>query len=110
MIAAISAEPTIIDEIKQKQKEDEFLKKVIDEFETSPKAEFSMENEVLRFRSRMCVQDIPELKRRVLDEAHKSVFAMHPGNNKMYRDLKQSFWWPKMKKEITEYESKCLQC
>ena len=47
---------------------------------------------------------------RVLDEAHKSVFAMHPDNNKMYRDLKQTYWWPKMKKEIAEYVSKCLQC
>ena len=76
-IAAITAEPAIIDEIKQKQKEDEFLKKVIDEFETSPKAEFGVVNEVLRFRNRMCVPDIPELKKRVLDEAHKSTFAMH---------------------------------
>ncbi|KAL7177728.1 hypothetical protein ACSBR2_030987 [Camellia fascicularis] len=49
LIAAISAKPAIIDKIKQKQKEDEFFKKVIDEFETSPKAEFSIENEVLRF-------------------------------------------------------------
>ena len=84
LIVTISAEPAIIDEIKHKQKEDEFLKRVIDEFETSPKAEFSIENEVLRFRNRMCVLDIPNLKKRVLDEAHKSVFAMHLGNNKMY--------------------------
>ena len=49
LIAAITAEPAIIEEIKQKQKDDEFLNKVIDEFETSPKAEFSIENEVLKF-------------------------------------------------------------
>ena len=49
MIAAITAEPAIIDEIKRKQKEDEYLKKVIDEFEASPKAEFSIENEMLKF-------------------------------------------------------------
>ena len=83
---------------------------MIDEFETSPKAEFGIENEVLKFRNRMCVPDIPELKKRVLDEAHRSMFAMHPGNNKMYRDLKQTYWWPKMKKGIAEYVSKCLQC
>ena len=84
MIAAITAEPAIIDEIKRKQKEDEYLKKVIDEFEASPKAEFSIDNEMLKFRNRICVPDIPELKKRVLDEAHRSIFAMHPGNNKMY--------------------------
>ena len=58
----------------------------------------------------MCVLDIPELKKRVLDEAHRSAFATYPGNNKMYRDLKQTYWWPKMKKEIAKYVSKCLQC
>ncbi|GMP22048.1 hypothetical protein CsSME_00000233 [Camellia sinensis var. sinensis] len=110
LIAAITAEPAIVDEIKQKQKEDEFLRKVIDEFEVSPKAEFSIENGMLKFRNRICVPVIPELKKRVLDEAHRSVFAMHPGNNKMYRDLKQTYWWPKMKKEIAEHVSKCLQC
>ena len=86
LIAAITVEPTIFDEIKLKQKEDEFLKKVIVEFETSPKAEFGIANEVLRFQNRMRVPDISELKKRVLDEAHRSVFAMHSGNNKMYRD------------------------
>ena len=57
----------------------------------------------------MCIPDIPELNKRGLDEAHRSVFAMHPGNNKMYRDLKQNYWWPKMKKEIAEYVFKCLK-
>jgi hypothetical protein len=23
-----------------------------------------------------------------------------PGSTKMYRDLKESYWWPKMKREI----------
>jgi hypothetical protein len=26
--------------------------------------------------------------------------AIHPGSTKMYRDLKESYWWPKMKREI----------
>ena len=64
LIAAIIAEPAIIEEIKQKQKEDEFLRKEMDEFKTSPKAEFSIENEVLKFRNQMCVPDILKLKKR----------------------------------------------
>ena len=35
---------------------------------------------------------------------------MHPGAGKMYRDLRSSYWWPGMKKEITEYVGKCLVC
>ncbi|WVZ67649.1 hypothetical protein U9M48_016699 [Paspalum notatum var. saurae] len=30
---------------------------------------------------------------------------MHPGSNKMYRDLKQRFWWTRMKRKIAKYVS-----
>ena len=51
-----------------------------------------------------------ELKKELLHEAHNSVFTMHPGGNKMYRDLKQYYWWRGMKRDMTEYVSKCLTC
>ena len=38
------------------------------------------------------------------------VFTMHPGGNKMYQDMKQYYWWRGMKKDISEYVSKCLTC
>ncbi|XP_028093921.1 uncharacterized protein LOC114294019 [Camellia sinensis] len=84
LMKAISVEPAIITEIKQRQREDENLKTIIDEFETKQKSEFSIDGEMLRFRNQMYVPNISELKKRILDEAHKSMFAMHPGNNKMY--------------------------
>ncbi|WVZ75904.1 hypothetical protein U9M48_023923, partial [Paspalum notatum var. saurae] len=31
-----------------------------------------------------------ELRKKILDEAHTSMFTMHPGSNKMYQDLKQN--------------------
>ncbi|WVZ84879.1 hypothetical protein U9M48_031851 [Paspalum notatum var. saurae] len=42
-----------------------------------------------------------------MDEAHTSMFTMHPGSNKMYQDLKQKFWWTRMKREIAKYMSEC---
>ena len=51
-----------------------------------------------------------ELKKKLLYEAHNKVFTMHPGGNKMYQDLKQYYWWRGMKRDVTEYVSKCLKC
>jgi len=28
----------------------------------------------------------------------------------MYQDLKRSFWWHGMKKDVAEYVAKCLTC
>ena len=35
---------------------------------------------------------------------------MHPGITKMYNDLKREFWWPGMKKDVTQFVLKCLTC
>ena len=39
------------------------------------------------------VSDDKELKKKLLFEAHNTVYTMHPGGNKMYQDLKQHYWW-----------------
>jgi hypothetical protein len=44
----------------------------------------------------------PELRKKILDEAHLSKFSMHPGSNKMYHDLRYLYWWTRMKREIFE--------
>ena len=54
--------------------------------------------------------DDKELKKKLLFEAHNTVFTMHLGGNKMYQDLKQHYWWKGMKRDVTEYLSKCLTC
>ena len=43
------------------------------------------------FQNRLCVPDDNELKKKLLFEAHNTVFTMHPGGNKMYQDLKQFY-------------------
>ncbi|XP_012458276.1 uncharacterized protein LOC105779073 [Gossypium raimondii] len=35
---------------------------------------------------------------------------MYPGRNKMYRDLHELYWWPGLKREVTEFVAKCLTC
>ncbi|XP_028084416.1 uncharacterized protein LOC114285289 [Camellia sinensis] len=89
---------------------DEFLKKLRDELDTKPRPAFIIEDSVLKYQGKLCVPNDAALKRKILEEAHKSMLTMHPGNTKMYQDLKSVYWWSNMKREITDFNSKCLQC
>ncbi|GJV29572.1 putative reverse transcriptase domain-containing protein [Tanacetum coccineum] len=44
----------------------------------------------------------------IMDKAHKSRYFVHLGGDKMYYDLKDMYWWPRMRKDIALYLSKCL--
>ena len=46
----------------------------------------------------------------MLTEGHNSRYLVHPGATKMYQDLRRSFWWPRMKRDIAEFVAKCLMC
>jgi hypothetical protein len=65
---------------------------------------------VLWFNGRIIVPKDHKLRRKILDEAHLSKFSMHPGSTKMYQDLKQNFWWTRMKQKIAKYVSECDIC
>ncbi|GJY33111.1 putative reverse transcriptase domain-containing protein [Tanacetum coccineum] len=44
----------------------------------------------------------------IMDESRKSRYSVHPGGDKMYYDLKDMYWWLRMRKDIALYLSKCL--
>jgi hypothetical protein len=53
--------------------------------------EFSRASDgAILFEGRVCVPNDQELRRLILEEAHKSSFSIHHGATKMYQDLKGS--------------------
>jgi Integrase zinc binding domain len=62
------------------------------------------------FDDRLCVPKDPDLKNKILTEAHDSRYAINLGETKMYQTLKRHFWWKKMHKEIVQYVVRCLVC
>lgn len=42
--------------------------------------------------------------------AHSSPFTIHLGSTKIYRDLKQHFWWNDMKQDVAMFVARCLTC
>jgi hypothetical protein len=54
----------------------------------------------LWFKERLVVPKREALNKKILDEAQTSRYSIHPGSTKMYHDLRQQFWWTRMKCEI----------
>ena len=61
---------------------------------------------ILRLGTIPCVLDVDELRKEIMEEAHFSAYSIHPGSTKMYHDLKDTYWWNRMKKDITYF---CIQ-
>jgi hypothetical protein len=64
----------------------------------------------LWFKDQLVVPRREALKKKILDEAHTLRYSIHLGSTKMYHDLRQQFWWTRMKREIARYVSKCDTC
>lgn len=65
---------------------------------------------IWRCNGKFCVPKNLGLRRTILGEAHKIKLSIHPGATKMYRDFRQRYWWPGMKKQVAEYLASCLTC
>ncbi|WVZ48703.1 hypothetical protein U9M48_000122 [Paspalum notatum var. saurae] len=104
-------EPTIKDQIIVAQKQDKSMAHIREGLDEKKRACFTLDDQgVLWFKNRLVVPKDMELRKKILDKAHTSMFTMHPGSNKMYQDLKQKFWWTRMKWEIAKYVSECDVC
>ncbi|WVZ90114.1 hypothetical protein U9M48_036444 [Paspalum notatum var. saurae] len=101
-------EPTIKEQIIAAQKQDKSMAYIREGINEEKRACFTLDDQgVLWFKGRLVVPRDMELRKKILDEAHTSMFTIHPGSNKMYQDLKQKFWWTRMKWEIAKYVSEC---
>ncbi|WVZ76016.1 hypothetical protein U9M48_024021 [Paspalum notatum var. saurae] len=104
-------EPTLRDQVIAAQKRDKGMSHIREGIDEEKKACFMLDDQgILWFKGRLVVPKDMHLRKKILDEAHTSMFTMHPGSNKMYQDLKQKFWWTRMKWEIAKYVSECDVC
>ena len=54
--------------------------------------EFVIDEEgVLHLGTRLCVLDVDNLRKELLEEAHYSAYSVHPGSTKMYHTLKDTY-------------------
>jgi hypothetical protein len=88
------------------------LQELIDAAKRGEASSFYIANDgVLKTKDdKIVVPSDTDLRREILDEAHQTRYTVHPGNTKMYQDLKKKFWWNGMKRNIAEYVARCPSC
>ena len=64
----------------------------------------------LRYRGRVVVPHLTDLREKILREFHYSRFAVHPGDMKMYQDIRCQYYWSGMKRHVGDFVRRCLTC
>ena len=99
LLATLTLKPILIDPTEEAQKFDLSLMNIVDEVKKGEKADFILQdNVILLFGNRLCIPNDQSLKREILEEGHSSAYAMHPGSTMLYRNLREHYWWPGMKR------------
>jgi hypothetical protein len=102
---------SLLDRVRVAQQQDRLLQEAWKRDGDGKPREFTIdENDLVRFRGRLCVPQKSDVKMDILGEAHKTPYTVHPGETKMYRDLKQNFWWKRMKVDVSKYVAAYGEC
>ena len=93
ILSCLEVRLVLIERTASKQKEDPLLaqqiRKLRDRTESDDLKDFSLDhNGWLRKKGRLCVLNIGDMRKEVLDECYRSKFTIHPGGTKMYPYMK----------------------
>jgi hypothetical protein len=101
----------LFQEIQKGHVEDEKIQEIMHNIKEEKSLGFSEDEEwVLWYKGRICVPNVKELKDKILREVDESAYSIHLGGIKMYHDLKATYWWYGMKRDVAEYVSLCDTC
>lgn len=110
-VGALEVQSTLLGKIREAQKMDKEIAEIKEKMSKGKAKGFREdEHRTLWFEDRIYFPNDPEIRKLILQEAHDSPYSIHPGNTKMYLDLKERFWWTGMKKDIAEYVAVCDVC
>ena len=109
IVTELIARPSLLNRVLEAQKKDEKISAIVSQIGNGKEIEFTVnEDGVLYYKDQVCVPDGNDLRKDILEEAHSVSFSIHPDSTKMYQDLKMSFWWSGMKRDVSEFVTKCL--
>ena len=111
MLAHLQVRPLLLNRVREFQLQNDQLKKIRQQVVDKVSTNFSiLDDGNLMFRNWFCISNESKLKNDILEEAHQLLYAMHPRSTKMYRDLREIYWYLGMKKDIVEFVARYLTC
>ena len=110
MVEELIAKPNLLNQVLEAQRNDEKIAAIVNQNRVGKETKFTTkEDGFLYYQDRVCVPNDDELKKSILEEAHSGSFSMYPGSTKLY-DLKTSYWWSGMNRDVSEFVTKCMVC
>ncbi|MBQ0070665.1 MAG: DDE-type integrase/transposase/recombinase, partial [Spirochaetales bacterium] len=105
------ATPLLEEKIREAQLRDNCIKNIKEHIDKPKYKSFSIDDlGTVFFEGRIAVTRIQSIRDMILKEAHDTPLSIHPGSTKMYMDLKSTYWWTRMKRDIARYVSECDVC
>ena len=84
-IVAVVAKSDLLNRVLEAQKNDEKIATIVNHSRKGKETEFTVnEDGFVYYRDWVCVTSDDEIKKPILEEAHRGSFAMHRGSTKMY--------------------------
>ena len=87
LIAGMVVQLDLVNEIREAYVDDKRICLWVDEHGQPKRSDFEMHDGILGFQGRIYVPNLKDLRLRILNEAHRTRYTIHPGATKMYRDL-----------------------
>ena len=61
------------------------------------------EDELLKYKNKIYIPNVADLRRIVMDEIHQAPYSGHPRYQKTIVIARKQYFWPEMKKDVAEY-------
>ncbi|XP_070041319.1 uncharacterized protein [Nicotiana tomentosiformis] len=98
-------ESSLVVEVKENQYNHPLLAQLKERIHKHKTMAFSldMSDGTLRYQGRLSVPNVDDLRERIMTEDHTFRYSVDPGSTKLYRDLKEVYWWNDMKINVADF-------
>ena len=86
-----NSKSSLVVKVKPKQHLDPKLMEFKKSIYSKSNESFSWGDAIIRYQGMLCVPDVDDLRRPILEEAHGSRYYIHSGATKMYCDLQEMY-------------------